>query len=79
MIKRIGSFDREEDTPDDLKKLKEAGPVLEQHLHQVGIFTFEQVSKLEPKDFELLEELIPNFPSGENREDWVAQANKLKK
>jgi molybdopterin-containing oxidoreductase family membrane subunit len=57
--------------------LKAVGPLLQQRLHQVGIYTFAQVSKLESIDFELLNELIENFPSETMREDWIAQAIKL--
>jgi molybdopterin-containing oxidoreductase family membrane subunit len=79
MLNRIGTYSPSEESADDLQKLKGVGPLLEQRLHQVGIYTYGQVSKMESKDFELLSEIIENFPSKENREDWVAQANRLNK
>ena len=78
MLGRIGTYDPAKQDADDLTKLKNVGPLLQQHLHQVGIYLFDQVSKLTEQDFELLDEVIENFPIEENREGWVAQANKLK-
>jgi molybdopterin-containing oxidoreductase family membrane subunit len=77
MLSRIGIYDPATETASDLTKLKAVGPLLQQRLHQVGIYTFAQVSKLESIDFELLNELIENFPSETMREDWIAQAIKL--
>lgn len=79
MLSRIGTYDPATQTADDLTKLKAVGPMLQQRLHQVGIYTFAQVSRLESIDFELLNELIENFPQETKREDWVAQAIKLNK
>jgi Ni/Fe-hydrogenase subunit HybB-like protein/predicted flap endonuclease-1-like 5' DNA nuclease len=79
MLSRIGVYDAASQTADDLTKLKAVGSMLQQNLHQVGIYTFAQVSRLESIDFELLNELIENFPQETIREDWVAQAIKLNK
>ncbi len=78
MLSRIGTYDPKTQEASDLTKLKNVGPLLQQHLHQVGIYLFDQVSKLTEQDFELLDEVIQNFPIQENREGWVEQANKLK-
>ncbi|MGY5846302.1 NrfD/PsrC family molybdoenzyme membrane anchor subunit [Salegentibacter sp. HM20] len=78
MLDRIGTFNPETQTADDLQKLGSVGPFLEQRLHQVGIYTYAQVSNLTPQDFELLAEVIENFPNEDNRQDWVSQANQLK-
>jgi len=78
MLSRIGTYDPAKQDADDLTRLKNVGPLLQQHFHQVGIYLFDQVSKLTEQDFELLDEVIENFPIPENREGWIAQANKLK-
>jgi molybdopterin-containing oxidoreductase family membrane subunit len=78
MLERTGSFNPENQTADNLQKLKAVGPFLEQRLHQVGLYTYVQVSKLTKDDFELLDEVIENFPNSTQREDWVAQATELK-
>jgi Ni/Fe-hydrogenase subunit HybB-like protein/predicted flap endonuclease-1-like 5' DNA nuclease len=78
MLDRTGSYKPENQTADNLQKLKAVGPFLEQRLHQVGLYTYVQVSKLTQDDFELLDEVIENFPNSAQREDWVAQATELK-
>ncbi len=78
MLERTGSYNPENQTADNLQKLKAVGPFLEQRLHQVGLYTYVQVSKLTQDDFELLDEVIENFPNSAQREDWVAQATELK-
>ncbi|WPY98229.1 NrfD/PsrC family molybdoenzyme membrane anchor subunit [Christiangramia sp. OXR-203] len=78
MLGRIGTYDPAKQDADDLTRLKNVGPLLQQHLHQVGIYLFDQVSRLTEQDFELLDEVIENFPIQENRAGWVEQANKLK-
>jgi len=79
MLKRIGTYDPAKETADELTKLTNVGPLLQQRLHQVGIYKFSQVSELTKTDFELLSEVIERFPNADKREDWVAQATKLKK
>lgn len=79
MLQRIGTYNPETETADELTKLTNVGPLLQQRLHQVGIYTFNQVSKLTKTDFELLDEVIERFPDADKREDWVSQATKLKK
>ena len=78
MLDRTGSYNPENQTADNLQKLKAVGPFLEQRLHQVGLYTYVQVSKLTQDDFKLLDEVIENFPNSAQREDWVAQATELK-
>ena len=78
MLARIGIFNPETEKADNLQKLDGVGPVLEQHLHQVGIYKYDQVIKLTKEDYELLDEVIENFPILANRGDWNAQATELK-
>jgi molybdopterin-containing oxidoreductase family membrane subunit len=79
MLDRIGSFDPATQSEDDLQKLHGVGPMMEQKLHQVGIYTYQQVSKLSAEDYVLLERVIDTFPVAENRGNWNEQANQLKK
>lgn len=78
MLSRIGTFDPATQSADDLQKLEGVGPVMEQKLHQVGIYTYSQVSNLESQDYILLDKVIDNFPISANRGDWNMQAEKLK-
>lgn len=78
MLHRIGVFDPATQSADELQKLNGVGPVMEQKLHQVGIYTYEQVSNLAEEDYVLLDRVIDNFPISDNRGDWNQQANQLK-
>ena len=78
MLARVGTFDPAIQSADDLQKLKGVGPVMEQKLHQLGLYTYDQISKLTAEDFALLGEIIDNFPVEEKRGDWTQQANELK-
>ncbi len=61
---------------DDLKKVKGIGPVYEGKLNDLGIVTFEQISKLTPEAREAVEELT-GFPGRVEREDWIGQVKVL--
>lgn len=65
------------DNKDDLKKISGVGPVYEEKLNSLGIYTFEQVSKLTPESIQAIEELTKYFPGRIEREDWMSQAKKL--
>lgn len=79
MLNRIGHFDPANSTADDLQKLGSVGPVMEQNLHQLGIYTYDQVSKMQKEDYDLLDDIIDSFSGRATREDWASQAKKLKK
>ena len=77
LIGRLGSFDPENDTADELQKIKGVGPQMEQVLNQIGIFTFAQVSKMTTKEYDLLDSITGKFPGRAQRDDWAGQAKKL--
>jgi len=64
--------------PDDLKKIKGVGKVLEGKLNAAGIFHFWQVAALKADQIKDLEEEM-SFPGRIERDDWVAQAKDLAK
>lgn len=78
LLSSIGTFDPETQTADDLKLISGVGPVMEDKLHQIGIFTFEQVSKMTDREYDLLDSIIDEFPGRAKRDDWAGQAAKLK-
>jgi predicted flap endonuclease-1-like 5' DNA nuclease/formate-dependent nitrite reductase membrane component NrfD len=78
LIKAIGSFDAATQTADDLKLISGVGPKMEEKLHQLGIYTFEQVSKMTDTEYDLLDSIIDEFPGRAKRDDWAGQAAKLK-
>jgi predicted flap endonuclease-1-like 5' DNA nuclease len=67
----------EEGTKDDLKKISGVGPVYEKTLNGIGIYTFEQVSKLTPETIKAIEELTGYFPGRIERDNWIGQAKDL--
>lgn len=75
LLERIGKVD--ESQADDLKLISGVGPVLEKTLNSIGIFTFEQVSKMSKEDYDLLDSLTKAFPGRAERDDWAGQAKKL--
>ena len=78
MLSRIGTYNPESQKADDLQKLDGVGPLLEQRLHQVGIYKYGQVANLTNEDYVLLDEVLESFPIASNRGDWNAQATELK-
>ena len=78
LLSTVGTFDADVQTQDDLQKINGVGPVMEQKLHQIGIFTFEQVSKMTDREYDLLDEIISEFPGRAKRDDWAGQALILK-
>ncbi len=78
LLSSIGTFNPEVEKQDDLKKISGVGPVMEQKLHQLGIFTFEQVSRMTDREYNLLDEIISEFPGRAKRDDWAGQALTLK-
>lgn len=68
-----------EDDKDDLKLISGVGPFIEKKLNNIGICTFDQISKWTEKDIEDVTEKIKFFPGRIARDNWVAQAKKLKK
>ncbi|WP_310992909.1 NrfD/PsrC family molybdoenzyme membrane anchor subunit [Aequorivita marina] len=78
LLAAVGTFDPDVQKQDDLKKINGVGPVMEQKLHQLGIFTFEQVSKMTDREYDLLDDIISEFPGRAKRDDWAGQALTLK-
>lgn len=74
LLSKIGRSDS--DNKDDLKQIKGIGPVFEEKLNSLGIFTFQQISKLDDESIDAVESLT-NFPGRVEREDWIGQAKKL--
>ena len=79
MLERIGTYNPATQKADDLTKLTEVGPNMQQNLHQLGIYTFDQVSRMTVKDYEVLNSIIEAFNDRARTEDWATQAQKLKK
>ncbi len=78
LLGNLGTFDPSTQTADDLKKVNGIGPVMEKKLNEIGIFTFDQVSKMTKTEYDLLDNITGSFPGRAQRDDWAGQAENLK-
>jgi predicted flap endonuclease-1-like 5' DNA nuclease/ribosomal protein S13 len=65
------------DQKDDLTEIKGIGSFLEKKLNGLGIFTYDQISRLDANLIDKLTTAIEFFPGRIERDDWVGQAKKL--
>ncbi len=63
--------------PDDLKQIKGVGPKLEQMLHGMGIFHFDQIAAWGPEEVAWVDENLQGFKGRVSRDNWVEQARRL--
>lgn len=63
--------------PDDLKKIKGIGQVLEKTLNELGISTFRQIALLDETHMRQVERALKTFPDRMQRDDWIGQAREL--
>jgi len=75
-FEKIGTANKKE--RDDLTKIDGIGPYIEEKLNEIGIFTYNQISKLQDSDIRTITELIEFFPGRIERDNWVGQANAIK-
>lgn len=78
LLETVGTFDPITQNKDDLKRVNGIGPVMEKKLNELGIFTFDQVSKMTAREYELLDNITESFPGRALRDDWAGQAEQLK-
>lgn len=64
------------DSKDDLKKIVGIGPKFEETLNNIGIYTFEQIGKLNEEGIQAIEALIKS-PGRVERENWIGQVKEL--
>ncbi|REE80723.1 quinol:cytochrome c oxidoreductase quinone-binding subunit 1 [Lutibacter oceani] len=78
LLGNIGIFDKATQNADDLKLISGVGPKLEETLNNIGIYSFDQVSKMTEKEYDLLDSLLDSFKGRAKRDDWAGQAKNLK-
>ena len=64
---------------DDLQKIKGIGPFIEDKLHALGIYTFDQVGRMTAELEETVNVAIEFFPGRVKRDEWAKQARKFSK
>ncbi|MEM9392572.1 MAG: endonuclease [Pseudomonadota bacterium] len=62
---------------DDLKKIKGVGPKLEQLLHSLGFYHFDQIANWSASDVAWVDDNLAGFKGRATRDGWVAQAKTL--
>ncbi|MEM8788307.1 MAG: endonuclease [Pseudomonadota bacterium] len=62
---------------DDLKQIKGVGPKLEQLLHSMGYFHFDQIAAWGESEVAWVDENLEGFKGRVSRDEWVAQAQTL--
>ena len=62
---------------DDLKQIKGVGPKLEQLLHSMGVYHFDQIAGWTAEEIAWVDENLQGFKGRVSRDDWVAQARVL--
>ncbi|KEO51548.1 NADH-quinone oxidoreductase subunit E [Thioclava pacifica] len=62
---------------DDLKMIKGVGPKLEQLLHSMGVYHFDQIAAWSAAELAWIDANLEGFKGRASRDEWVAQAQKL--
>ena len=78
LLNKLGAFNADTQTADDLKKITGVGPVLQKKLNAMGLFTFQQIGRMTNEDYDLFDEILGELPGKAKRDDWAGQASKLK-
>ena len=65
--------------PDDLKKIKGVGPKLEQLLHSLGFYHFDQIAGWTDTEIAWVDDNLEGFKGRVTRDNWVGQAKELAK
>lgn len=63
---------------DNLTLIQGVGPYIEQKLNEIGIYNYDQISRLKEPDIRIITDLIDFFPGRIQRDNWVGQAEALK-
>jgi molybdopterin-containing oxidoreductase family membrane subunit len=75
LIEKIGAVKPSQ--ADDLKVIKGVGPKLEKALNDLGIYTYEQLSRLSDQEYEWIDQLLHVFQGRSKRDHWAEQAQEL--
>ena len=62
---------------EDLQAIKGVGPFIEEKLNALGIYTYEQISKMTSELEDTVNEAIEFFPGRVKRDQWAAQSRTL--
>lgn len=63
--------------PDDLQQIRGVGPKLEEMLHGMGIYHYDQIAAWGPGEVAWADDNLQGFKGRVSRDDWVGQAREL--
>jgi predicted flap endonuclease-1-like 5' DNA nuclease len=66
-----------EEENEDLQMISGIGPLIEERLYALDIYTYRQISRFTPQDIEIINDAILYFYGRIERDEWVAQAKEL--
>ena len=75
--KPTGLSEARDGKADDLKKIKGVGPKLEELLHSLGFFHFDQIANWTADEIAWVDDNLEGFKGRVTRDEWVAQAKVL--
>ena len=75
ILKRIGKASA--GIKDDLLEIKGIGEKLAEKLYELGIVSFEQMSRMDDYAYGLIDAMLPAFKGRAKRDEWAKQAKKL--
>ncbi len=70
-------FPQKPDEVDDLQEIRGIGPVLEESLHELGVYRFRQIASWTPENVNRLDEQLSGFRTRLENNNWIDQAKKL--
>ncbi len=73
-VKPAGLTEARGGQPDDLKRIKGVGPKLEQMLHSMGFYHFDQVANWTADEIAWVDDNLEGFKGRVSRDNWVEQA-----
>lgn len=81
VAKEVGTIGRAQGVrqkqPDDLKKISGIGPKLETLLHELGVYSFQQIASFTHADIKRIDSQLDQFKGRIERDHWVSQAAEL--
>ena len=75
--KKPNGEDKPEQKKDDLTRIVGIGKVFEQTLHDLGIFSYQQIASFGPADIARVNMELKEFKGRMEQDDWVGQAKEL--
>ena len=77
LLENLGEFDPTTQKKDHLQEINGIGPKIELHLNDIGIYSYQQISKMTKTEYDLFDSISGSLQGRAERDDWAGQAKKL--